>query len=105
MTKLELLSNATTIDSALDFIRTKQAQHKKSDSTNDDDSQLSKTQECGNCRQSVFQRDMFLHDDKWHDPEVAEWMYRMMNDPEYYEQWRFKDTMHGPVVYSINSRA
>jgi hypothetical protein len=54
MTKLELLSNATTIDSALDFIKTKQAQHKKSDSTNDDDSQLSETQECGNCRQSVF---------------------------------------------------
>ena len=29
MTKLELLSNATTIDSALEFIRSKQQQHQK----------------------------------------------------------------------------
>ena len=40
ITKLELLSNATTIDSALQFIRSKQQeQHKKhlTDSTNDED--------------------------------------------------------------------
>jgi hypothetical protein len=43
----------TCVESVRVF-RTKQAQHKKSDSTNDDDSQLSETQECGNCRQSVF---------------------------------------------------
>jgi hypothetical protein len=28
-----------------------------------------------------------------HDPDVAEWLYRMMNDPDYYEQSRFKDTI------------
>ena len=36
---------------------------------------------------------MFLHNDKHHDPEVAEWMYRLMNDPEYYEQWRYKEVI------------
>jgi hypothetical protein len=36
---------------------------------------------------------MFLHDDKWHDPDVATWMYRLMNDPEYYERWFYKDAM------------
>ena len=36
---------------------------------------------------------MFYHKDKWHDPEVAEWVYRLMNDPEYYEQWRYKDAI------------
>jgi hypothetical protein len=37
---------------------------------------------------------MFLHDDKWHDPNVATWVYRLMNDPEYYEQFRYKDTIN-----------
>src|SRR5919109_5550226 len=46
LVKLELLSNATTIDSALHYIRSKQQQeqHKKSyssDSTNDDDTSRS----------------------------------------------------------------
>jgi hypothetical protein len=36
---------------------------------------------------------MFLHDDKWHGPDVASWMYRLMNDPKYYEQWRFKEAI------------
>jgi hypothetical protein len=33
--------------------------------------------------------------DKRHIPEVQvrEWCYRMMNDPVYFEQWRFKDTI------------
>jgi hypothetical protein len=36
--------------------------------------------------------DMFY--DKRHSPEVQEWCYRMMNDPEYFEKWRFKDTIN-----------
>ena len=32
--------------------------------------------------------------DKRHSPEVQEWCYRMMNDPEYFEKWRFKDTIN-----------
>jgi hypothetical protein len=27
-------------------------------------------------------------------PEVQEWYYRMMNDPEYFEIFRFKDTIN-----------
>ena len=27
-------------------------------------------------------------------PEVQEWYYRMMNGPEYFERWRFKDTIN-----------
>ena len=57
LVKLELLSNATTIDSALNYVRNKQQeQHQKrldSDSAsdnNDDDGQL--TKETG--RQTVF---------------------------------------------------
>jgi hypothetical protein len=30
---------------------------------------------------------------KGHDPDVAKWLYRMMNDPDFYEQWRFLDTI------------
>jgi hypothetical protein len=60
LTKLELLSNATTIDSALNYIRNKQQQeqqkkHLTVDSTNHDDSnhdsQLTAT---AACKQSVF---------------------------------------------------
>jgi hypothetical protein len=61
LTKLELLSNATTIDSALNYIRSKQSQqeqHKKSyssDSTNDDDrSSNSQIAATTTGRQSVF---------------------------------------------------
>ena len=50
--KLELLSNATTIDSALNYIRSKQQEQQKKhlalDSTNDDDSQIATG------RQTVF---------------------------------------------------
>ena len=65
LVKLELLSNATTIDSALQFIRTKQEQHQQKknlamdspdddgddniDDSDGDDSQLSKED-----RQTIF---------------------------------------------------
>ena len=51
LVKLELLSNATTIDSALNYIRSKQEQHQKKgqdlnlDSTNDDDDNSSNGKE------------------------------------------------------------
>ena len=32
--------------------------------------------------------------DKRHSPEVQEWCFRLMNDPEYFEKWRFKDTIN-----------
>jgi hypothetical protein len=32
--------------------------------------------------------------DNKHSPEVQEWCYRMMNDPEYFEKCRFKDTIN-----------
>jgi transposase len=56
LVKLELLSNATTIDSALNYIRNKQQEKRLSsdsasdDSNNDSDSQLTTT----GCRQTVF---------------------------------------------------
>jgi hypothetical protein len=34
-----------------------------------------------------------FYDDKRHNPEVQEWVYRMMNDPEYFEKWRFKEDL------------
>jgi hypothetical protein len=43
ITKLELLSNATTIDSALNFIRSKQQQEHKKESNDNDDSSDSKS--------------------------------------------------------------
>jgi hypothetical protein len=66
ITKLELLSNSTTIDSALNFIRSKQSQpqsqHKKhltEDSTNNDDDSDSNRSNCSipsttTGKQSVF---------------------------------------------------
>jgi len=66
LVKLELLSNATTIDSALNYIRSKQSQqHQKKgedlnlDSTNDDDNsngkeELTTTTATAAGRQSVF---------------------------------------------------
>jgi hypothetical protein len=47
---------------------------------------------------------MFYHNDKWHNPEVAEWMYRLMNDPEYYEQWRYKDTIDNYNMITIQCK-
>ena len=29
-----------------------------------------------------------------HSPEVQEWCYRMMNDPEYFEKWRYIDSIN-----------
>jgi hypothetical protein len=31
---------------------------------------------------------------KRHSPEVQEWCYRMMNDPEYFEKWRYIDIIN-----------
>jgi hypothetical protein len=36
---------------------------------------------------------MFYHNDKWHDPEAAEWYYPMMNDPTEWEKFRYKDAI------------
>jgi hypothetical protein len=59
LVKLELLSNATTIDSALNYIRSRQLQqqeqqkkHLSLDSTNDDDTSDSQITATG--RQTVF---------------------------------------------------
>jgi hypothetical protein len=55
ITKLELLSNSTTIDSALNFIRSKQEQHKKS--YDEDDSSTNKHSQIAAApagKQSVF---------------------------------------------------
>ena len=59
LVKLELLSNATTIDSALNYVRIKQSQQKKSlDSTSDDeedsDSRSQRLTTTAAGRQSVF---------------------------------------------------
>ena len=54
--KLELLSNATTIDSALQFIRNKQAQQKKEsrwDSIKDDE-QITATTTTATGKQTIF---------------------------------------------------
>jgi hypothetical protein len=32
--------------------------------------------------------------DKRHSPGVQEWVYRMMNDPEYFEKFRYIDTIN-----------
>jgi hypothetical protein len=37
---------------------------------------------------------MFYDDKRRHSPEVQEWCYHMMNDPEYFEKWGYKDTIH-----------
>jgi len=51
--KLELLSNATTIDSALNYIRSKQRQQQQQED-NDSDSQIATTTTTTTGRQSVF---------------------------------------------------
>lgn len=32
--------------------------------------------------------------DNKHSPELQEWCYRMMNDPEQFERWRYIDTIN-----------
>jgi hypothetical protein len=32
--------------------------------------------------------------DNRHSPEVQEWCYRIMNDPEYFEKFRYIDTIN-----------
>ena len=32
--------------------------------------------------------------DKRHSPEVQEWCYHMMNDPEYFEKFQYIDTIN-----------
>jgi hypothetical protein len=64
LVKPELLSNATTIDGALNYIKSKrqvQKKHSSLDSSpdSDDNDQLRKR----------------------HSPEVQEWCYRIMNEP------------------------
>jgi hypothetical protein len=34
-----------------------------------------------------------FYDDKRHSPEVQEWVYRMMNDSEYFEKWMYTDNI------------
>jgi hypothetical protein len=34
------------------------------------------------------------YDNKRHSPEVQEWCYSMMNDPEYFEKFRYIDTIN-----------
>jgi transposase len=34
-----------------------------------------------------------FYDNKRHDPKVQEWCYRLMNDPNQYERWRYTDTI------------
>jgi hypothetical protein len=29
-----------------------------------------------------------------HDPDVAAWLYKMMNDPEYFEKFRYVDSIN-----------
>ena len=38
-----------------------------------------------------LQQDMFY--DKRHSPEAQEWYFRLMNDPNYFEKWRYIDTI------------
>jgi hypothetical protein len=35
-----------------------------------------------------------FYDNKRHSPEVQEWYYRLMNDPEYFERWRCTNTIN-----------
>jgi hypothetical protein len=52
LVKLELLSNATTIDHALEYIRSKRQQQDKQ--SHDNDSQLTATTATATGKQSVF---------------------------------------------------
>ena len=37
---------------------------------------------------------MVIDDRKRHRSEAQEWCFRMMNDPEYFEKWRYVDTIN-----------
>jgi hypothetical protein len=39
--------------------------------------------------------------DKRHSPEVQEWYYRVMNDPDYWEKFRYIDTIndYNMIIY------
>jgi hypothetical protein len=37
---------------------------------------------------------MMISYDKRHSPEAQEWYYRLVNDPEYFERWRYIDTIN-----------
>jgi hypothetical protein len=65
LVKLELLSNATTIDHALEYIRSKQPQQQKKAN-----SLLMHLQQVSN---RCFKLDMIYDDRKRHNPEVQEW--------------------------------
>ncbi len=36
-----------------------------------------------------------LDDKRPHNTEAQEWCFRLMNDPEYFEKWRYTDTING----------
>ena len=50
-----------------------------------------------------------MYYDKMHSPEAQEWCYRMMNDPNEWEKFRYKDTIddynsvieHSQKLYDI----
>ena len=46
-----------------------------------------------------FSMDMYAH-----DPEVQEWCYRMMHDPEEWEKFRYIDAIHDYKNIIANSR-
>ena len=35
-----------------------------------------------------------VDDKSRHSPEVQEWVYRLMNDPEYFEKWMYTDNIN-----------
>ena len=37
---------------------------------------------------------MIMDEEKRHSIEVKEWCFRLMNDPEYFEKWRYIDTIN-----------
>jgi hypothetical protein len=37
---------------------------------------------------------MVIDDRKRHRSEAQEWCFRLMNDPEYFEKWRYVDTIN-----------
>jgi hypothetical protein len=103
LVKLELLSNATTIDNALNYIRNKQQaqqpQQRKtldldsiSDDDNNDSGSGSQLQEHLNIEKKkvdkqysrpVLNINSMLHE-RQHRSEAEEWCFRLMNDPEYF---------------------
>jgi len=37
---------------------------------------------------------MFHRRNQQHDEKVEEWYYHLMHDPEYFERWRYTDTIN-----------